>query len=879
MRYLSLLVFFCCAIVASYAMTSEESAAISALRTKYSNTAYHSWNLTGSSYAVCIAQLQSNGQFTDFIATENSLKSSNSFSNLYSTAQHNVNNFILPCFNRLWRIAENYRKKTIPNDIKAKLYQSILYYGALETSRANVGGRFSASCFTIPIACANIYYCLLPTMDSIENGKITDAQSLAVNSMLKTLGMQAWTQPYRDDSTDNHVVSVNRFRNHVWWVGGNALAYRALLPAATMLRSADMVKVVTDVAIGSLSVVTQTTYDSAFWTEGLTADGAGWGHGKQCLIWDYPVDGISSALGILSELNATPWVQKLDRTNVEALMNYVRRSAFYYQKGYAPPLFTRANATANKAASTIRSLTLVNSILSYFSSSLTSAEIAELNQFKTEANNKNIVMDKYPNGSYHGSRYFFNNDDLVKINKNYMIFINMASWRVCGLESALADGNAYNFYSADGTTLFQRSGDEYVKAIGAMNQSAMPGITARQINNSALVPITHWRGFNSKHHFAAGTTSFGDHFAGGFIFEKQDASVSEGSSSQSNQNPAIYGVKAYKGYFMFGDIMVAMGAGITNLNTSLSGNVYTTVEQTLRKSDLSVNGTPITDATYSEILKSSTDNSAAIKWVCNNGFTFGVVPAYTTGEVKLTAETRNTIWKTLSPSTNKSISETTTQMVQLHIDHGKTVTNGSYVYFVSANGIPDSLPKLIANTTALQAAASADSTVIGAVFYDDSQSLYFGNYSYKLSSPAALLIEKQDNSTALITVTDAKMDSTLKQITLTTTLPISGDNVTNSNETYFLNVPLPEKELCGSPVTVQVALGSNVGVVKHIQDKLQFVIKGHHLYFSNPVRQLSVYNLLGINVVRKYNANECSLPLSGMYLVSADGKEQKVLIK
>ena len=460
-----------------------------------------------------------------------------------------------------------------------------------------------------------------------------------------------------------------------------------------------------------------------------------------------------------------------------------------------------------------------------------------------------------------------------------MIFINMASWRVCGLESALADGNAYNFYSADGTTLFQRSGDEYVKAIGAMNQSAMPGITVRQINNSALVPITHWRGFNSKHHFAAGATSFGDHFAGGFIFEKQDASVSEGSSSQNNQNPAIYGVKAYKGYFMFGDIMVAMGAGITNLKTSLSGNIYTTVEQTLRKSDLSVNGTPITDATYSEILKSSTDNSAAIKWVCNNGFTFGVVPAYTTGEVKLTAETRNTIWKTLSPSTNKSISETTTQMVQLHIDHGKTVTNGSYVYFVSANGIPDSLPKLIANTTAIQAAASADSAVIGAVFYDDSQSLYFGNYSYKLSSPAALLIEKQDNSTALITVTDAKMDSTLKQITLTTTLPISGDNVTNSNGTYFLDVPLPEKELCGSPVTVQVSLGSNVDVVKHVQDKWQIAVEGHHLYFSNPVRQLSVYNLLGINVVRKYNANECSLPLSGMYLVSADGKEQKVLIK
>ena len=31
-----------------------------------------------------------------------------------------------------------------------------------------------------------------------------------------------------------------------------------------------------------------------------------------------------------------------------------------------------------------------------------------------------------------------------------------------------------------------------------------------------------------------------------------------------------------------------------------------------------------------------------------------------------------------------------------------------------------------------------------------------------------------------------------------------------------------------------------------------FVIKEHNLYFSNPVSQLSVYNLFGLNVVQKY---------------------------
>ena len=123
------------------------------------------------------------------------------------------------------------------------------------------------------------------------------------------------------------------------------------------------------------------------------------------------------------------------------------------------------------------------------------------------------------------------------------------------------------------------------------------------------------------------------------------------------------------------------------------------------------------------------------------------------------------------------------------------------------------------------------------------------------------------------------MDNNLKQITLTTTLPISGNNVTNNNGTYLLNVALPEKELCGSPATVQVTLGSSTDVVKPVQEKLQFVITGHDLYFSNPVSQLSVYNLSGINVVRKYNTNGCSLPSNGFYMVLADGKKEKILIK
>jgi len=873
MKKITLLLLALLSFILSFGDTPEELAAIANLRTTYSKSMYRSHILVSDSYAVCIAQLQSNGQFTNFIATETSLKNSNSFKSTAYTAQRNAGDFLTTCFQRIWRIAENFREKTIPDDIRLKLYQSILYYGDLETNRPNVGGRFHSSCFAIPNCAVNVYFCLFSTMELIENGTIADSQSVAVNTMLKAVGMQTWTQPYRNDATDANVVSVERFRGHVWWVGGNAIAYRCLLPVAAMHRSAPMMSVISQVAIGALSTVSQTTYDTAFWVEGFTTDGAGWGHGKQCLIWGYPTHGGSNALDLLIALKSTPWVKSLDRSNIDVLLNYIRRSAFYFHNGYEPPLLQRHNATANRAAGTIQSKGIAEKTLNNFSALLTTEEITELNLFINQASDTTLRMSNYPNGNYNGSRYFFNNDNLIKKNRNYMVFINMASSRVSGLESAIETANGYNLYSCDGITLYQRSGDEYVKAIGAMNQSAWPGITTRQIDNSALVGITNWSGFNSKHNFAAGATSFGSNFACGFMYEKQDA-----SSTTNNQNPEIYGVKAYKSYFMFGDIMVAMGAGITNLNTSLAGNIVTSVEQTLRKSDLAVNGTPISATTYTEILKSATDNTAATKWVLNNGFAFGVLPAYTTGEVKLVAETRNTIWKKLAPAVNTA-AETTLPMMQLQIDHGKTISNGTYVYMVSAIGtVPSQLPAIISNTTSLQAAAAADSAVIGAVFYNNTQGFSFGNYSYNLSSPVAFLIENYNSDSISITVTDATMNSDLKKTTINTTLPISGANVTKTNNNYSLDIDLPQKELCGSPITVKVERIKNTTDVQTIVDRIHLRISGNTVYFPSPVNQLSVFNMLGVLVLRAENTNSCTLPKSGVYILEMDGKLSKIVI-
>ena len=148
---------------------------------------------------------------------------------------------------------------------------------------------------------------MLKQMDDVEQDRAKDAQLSAVCDMLKVLSLQAWTQPFRNDETDKNVVQLERFRHHVWWVGGNAVGYRPLFSTAFVLQSIPMIDLLAEVCQKAISMTSQNTNYESFWSEGFTADGAGWGHGMQCLIWGYPIDGTLNALNMLSMFKGSPW--------------------------------------------------------------------------------------------------------------------------------------------------------------------------------------------------------------------------------------------------------------------------------------------------------------------------------------------------------------------------------------------------------------------------------------------------------------------------------------------------------------------------------------------------------------------------------------------
>jgi len=464
--------------------------------------------------------------------------------------QLSITGQLATCFDRLMQLSLAVRDNKIPEAereaVKRKIFQAVMRYGKMELGRDRIRhARFHGSCFSIPTSAVWIYFSF--------RGELDAGKQPEVLRTLKALSFQAWSQPLRGDATDKNIVSVERFRHHVWWVGGNATGYRPLMGAALVNDSEKMLDVLAEVAGRSISAVSQNTYTTAFWNEGFTADGAGWGHGKQCLIWGYPIHGTNGSLNIMRQFKGTRWGNALDRSALNALFNYLRGSAFYFYKGTLPPVLDRYNANGSGAKKrTIPSLGIVNTLLTNFKKSLSPAEIAELTRFQSEAKAHNLFMSHFPTGDYHGTRYFFNNDDLIRKNPNYYVFVNMVSNRTQGLESAYSiSANGYNLFTCDGQTLFERDGGESAQAFGSIKLQMLPGITARQV--TALKSVDNWGGYGSTGAFAAGAVAPGQNAVAGFQFDKVNCSKGK------EPNPAILNIRAVKGYF-FSAIFFSLSA-------------------------------------------------------------------------------------------------------------------------------------------------------------------------------------------------------------------------------------------------------------------------------------------------------------------------------
>ena len=729
-------------LVALAASASDKTDALRKLRDQWSTQRFYTAETRSG--AELAGLLDNNGSFANLRELETEFKKNNygrKKFDQWELQQKVLNRLLVPAFEQLKRISGDLADGKIPEagraEVKRRFYRGVLNYAKMEFSRDGMqNGRFHGSCFAMPQAAVAIYFQNYKDMISGEHPEVAKA--------LQRLAFQAWSQPLRNDATDREPVQIGRFRGNAGWVGGNATAYRPLLDSALVNNSVKMVDVTAEVARRSISRVSQNTYDTAFWIEGFTADGAGWGHGRQCLIWGYPIHGTNGSLNIIAKLKGTPWASSLSPEVLQTVFEFFRGSAFYFYKGTIPPVLERGNAHpgyANKRM--IPSMTLADNLNRNFRLRMNKEQLAELDQFRREAGEKNLFMLNFPMGQYHGTRYFFNNDDLIRKNPDYYVFVNMASSRTNGLESYYGGANGFNLFTCDGQTLFERDGGESAKALGAATLTMLPGTTARQVKQ--LNPVQNWIGYGSKGAFAAGAVAPDQDAAAGFVFDKVNYAVVE-TPTRKEENPEILKLRANKAYFFFGDLFLALGAGITNLAPEYDGNIFTTVEQTLKKG-----GSPAV-------------SKHGVEWVENNGFVYGVLPQATTGKIAHKSEKRMTGWRKLSQA-NKNTGENEVELFLMWIDHGRNVDNGSYAYFVSCDGkAPERLPEILANTVKVQAAA-LDGTV-EAIFYDASARLKTPHGTISVSAPCAL-VAKFDGASVELTAADGLMNRKLRELAVT----------------------------------------------------------------------------------------------------------------
>jgi chondroitin AC lyase len=778
--------------------STDKVAAVQQFRDYFSKTSYRLYTLKTSinTWKGCFESLNADGIFKDMQKQEEKILSNDMLGKSFGSTDNEVANFLTEAYNRIWTIAEAYRKGETTDEIMfaPALLKAIVHYGKLEAGRPNNGARFHSSCFAMPTAAVNIYFAMLHKMNEVESGVVNDALLKETSEMLKIIGLQAWTQPLRNDETDKNIVQIERFRNHVWWVGGNALAYRSLLPVAFMFKSVPMVDLLSEVCQKAMSTTSQNTWETSFWTEGFTADGAGWGHGKQCLIWGYPIDGTSNALAVLSILKGSPWAKNLSDENINALMNFFRGSNWYYYKGFTLPCLDRNSMQYNPTPKAIRTQAMARTILKDWKSSFSAAQQAEITQLVLEANSNNINLSNYPAGTYSGTRWFFNNDDLIKKNERYHIIVNMASVRCDGLESAPEMADAYNFFSADGLTLFQKSGDEYRKIIGAWDVTASPGVTARE-GMEKITPVTNWRGYCSKHNFAGAATYGGENTVAGYVFEKMNGSEKadvndKGTSNQ--QNREIYGVKAHKAWFMLGDYTIALGAGITNLQPGMEGNIRTTIDQTASEGKISLfaAGKPLK---MKKGTQSMLHNGKPVWVQQKDKFAYTVLPEYTK-DASFITEKKDADWVKMNKS-NQHITNlpAVADILRLWVNHGQKPENETYGYVVYAGNEnpPSEFPfTVLKNDTTLQAVQSADQKIVEAVFYK-AGSLIGPGVFLTVSDPCVLLFESNDSHYS-IAVQDPAMNKNLKQITLSI-----------GRKKY--SIDLPQGEFAGLPAVIKIA--------------------------------------------------------------------------
>ncbi|MDI4644476.1 polysaccharide lyase family 8 super-sandwich domain-containing protein [Cohnella hashimotonis] len=323
---------------------------------------------------------------------------------------------------------------------------------------------------------------------------------------------------------------------------------------------------------------------------------------------------------------------------------------------------------------------------------------------------------------------------------DYGITVKMSSSTVKGGEWRTINPGGYNllYWTPQGATAIQRTGDEYRPVYPLMDWMHVPGTTAPYV-------LTKDGNFNNPRTFVGGVTNerYG---ATAFDFNKLSTS-------------------GKKGYFFFDDEMVALGAGIASTNAA---PIHTTLNQSKAVGDVIVDGQTMAEGT----------KQTNGKWAYNDRIGY-VFPNPTDFQVKL--ETKTGKWSDVV--TGSSTEPITKPIFSIWLDHGVKPTGATYQYIVlpdkSAEEVgsyaSDNPIRILSNTASVQAVRHETLRLSEMLFYQPGTVTVRDGLTVAVDKPAMVIV---DESASPVRISVANPET--PGITVNVTLDRDGEKTTTT---------------------------------------------------------------------------------------------------
>ena len=323
-------------------------------------------------------------------------------------------------------------------------------------------------------------------------------------------------------------------------------------------------------------------------------------------------------------------------------------------------------------------------------------------------------------GRYDYNSMFWLSDYMVHNRTNYDFSVRAVSKKTCRSESGNGE-NIWGTYVSEGATNIRVDGDEYFNIFPVWEWDKIPGTTTP---SGEKVNPNNW-----------GVRGVADLVGG----------ISDGKFGAMGYLMNDFKIEARKGWFMFDQEVVCLGAGI---KTSREQYVNTSINQCNLKGDLY----QITDPKMTKLDENSAIEMDYKGWIWHNKIGY-YLPYTTSVTLKNTMQTGS--WSKINY--NQSAETVSLPVFNLSIRHGKSPQAAEYAYIV-VPGMeqPDitnkyHLPNICieSNTEAIQAVRNIDLDMTQAIFYE-AGTLEAQGYTLEAKAPCVLLIKGISSGKACI---------------------------------------------------------------------------------------------------------------------------------